>query len=229
MEPPTRTDASYARWATLDSTVKQWIYSTTSFDLLATVMEKSSTVMATWNRIASMFEDNQNSCAVALDQDFISTRLDDFPSVSNYCQRLKHISEQLSNVGAPFSDHRLVLQLVSGLTEPFRGDATLIRQSEPLPPFLKVCSMLILEESGLAKMSGPASQTALHTSASHPRDSDDSSQQRTSNHRSGSGQNRNYQGSFGKPKKKSGSRYTGSSGSSAAPPWRPPPQASWNP
>ncbi|XP_057418307.1 uncharacterized protein LOC130712494 [Lotus japonicus] len=102
--------------------------------------------------------------------------MEDFPNVSAYCQRLKHISDQLRNVGAPVSDHRLVLQLVSGLTEPFRGVATLIRLSEPLPHFLKVRSMLILEESGLAKMSGPASQTALHTSASHPRDSDDSSQ-----------------------------------------------------
>ncbi|XP_057451801.1 uncharacterized protein LOC130743572 [Lotus japonicus] len=242
MEPPTRTDASYARWATLDSTVKQWIYSTISFDLLATVMEKGSTAMATWNRIASMFEDNQNSRAVALDQDFISTRMEDFPNVSAYCQRLKHISDQLRNVGAPVSDHRLVLQLVSGLTEPFRGVATLIRQSEPLPPFLKVRSMLILEESGLARMSGPASQTALHTSASRPPASVDSSQQRPtyrsdqghSNHRYGSGQNRNYQGGSGKPRKKGGSRYPGSSGSSGSsaaspPPWRPPPQASWNP
>ncbi|XP_057435379.1 uncharacterized protein LOC130728065 [Lotus japonicus] len=242
MEPPARNDASYARWATLDSTVKQWIYSTISFDLLATVMEKGSTAMATWNRIASMFEDNQNSRAVALDQDFISTRMEDFPSVSAYCQRLKQISDQLRNVGAPVSDHRLVLQLVSGLTEPFRGVATLIRQSEPLPPFLKVRSMLILEESGLAKMSGHASQTVLHTSASRPQASVDSSQQRPtyrsdqghSNHRYGSGHNRNYQGSSGKPKKKGGSRHHGSSGSSGSsaaspPPWRPPPQASWNP
>ncbi|XP_057418597.1 uncharacterized protein LOC130712800 [Lotus japonicus] len=174
LEPPARTDASYARWATLDSTVKQWIYSTICFDLLATFMEKGSTAMATWNRIASIFEDNQNSHVVALDQDFISTRMDDFPSVSVYCQRLKHISDQLRNVGAPVSDHRLVLQLVSGLTEPFRAVATLIRQSEPLPPFLKVRSMLILKESGLAKMSGSASRTALHTSTSHPRNSDDS-------------------------------------------------------
>ncbi|XP_057434660.1 uncharacterized protein LOC130727522 [Lotus japonicus] len=242
MEPPARTDASYARWATLDFTVKQWIYSTISFDLLATVMEKGSTAMDTWNRIASLFEDNQNSRAVALDQDFISTRMEDFPNVSAYCQRLKHISDQLRNVGAPVSDHRLVLQLVSGLTEPFRGVATLIRQSEPLPPFLKVRSMLILEESGLARMSGPASQTALHTSASRPPASVDSSQQRPtyrsdqghSNHRYGSGQNRNYQGGSGKPRKKGGSRYPGSPGSSGSstaspPPWRPPPLASWNP
>ncbi|XP_057452185.1 uncharacterized protein LOC130744005 [Lotus japonicus] len=137
MEPPARTDPSYTRWATLDSSVKQWIYSTMSFDLLATVMEKGSTAMATWNRIASMFEDNQNSRAVALDQDFISTHMEDFPNVSAYCQRLKHIYDQLRNVGAPVNDHRLVLQLVSSLTEPFRGVATLIRQSEPLPPFLK--------------------------------------------------------------------------------------------
>ncbi|XP_057418306.1 uncharacterized protein LOC130712493 [Lotus japonicus] len=60
----------YALWIELFEThahATQWICSTISFDLLSTVMEKGSTAMATWNYIASMFEDNQNSCAVALD------------------------------------------------------------------------------------------------------------------------------------------------------------------
>ncbi|XP_057432249.1 uncharacterized protein LOC130725005 [Lotus japonicus] len=97
-EPPAPIDATYDQWTTLDSNVKQWIYSTIPFDLLATIMEKDSTAMATWNRLASMFEDNQNSHAFSLDQDFTSTCMDDFPNVSAYCQHLKDLYDQLRNV-----------------------------------------------------------------------------------------------------------------------------------
>ncbi|GAU39791.1 hypothetical protein TSUD_219660 [Trifolium subterraneum] len=147
-EKPAPTDASFEMWTVLDSTVLQWIYSTISFDLLTTIMEKGSTAMTAWNRLAGLFEDNKNSRAVALEQNFSSTRMENFPNVSAYCQCLKQISDQLKNFGAPVSEQRLVLQLVSGLTEPYRGVATLIRQKNPLPLFLEARSMLTLEESG---------------------------------------------------------------------------------
>jgi len=35
--------------------------------------------------------------------------MEDFPNVSAYCQRLKQLSDQLKNVGAPVNSHRLVL------------------------------------------------------------------------------------------------------------------------
>jgi hypothetical protein len=107
-EKPAPTDADFEMWTTLDYVVLHWIYSTISFDLLTTIMEKGSTVMTAWQRLASIFEDNQNSRAVALEQDFLSTRMEDFPNVSAYCQRLKQLSDQLKNVGAPVSSHRLV-------------------------------------------------------------------------------------------------------------------------
>ncbi|MCI27776.1 hypothetical protein A2U01_0048976, partial [Trifolium medium] len=47
-EKPAPTDASFEMWTILDSTVLQWIYSTISFDLLTTIMEKGSTAMAAW-------------------------------------------------------------------------------------------------------------------------------------------------------------------------------------
>ncbi|MCH92468.1 keratin type I cytoskeletal 9-like [Trifolium medium] len=50
--------------------------------------------------------------------DFSSTSMEDFPDVSAYCKRLKQLSNQLKNVGAPVSSHHLVLQLVSGLLAP---------------------------------------------------------------------------------------------------------------
>ncbi|MCI15704.1 keratin type I cytoskeletal 9-like, partial [Trifolium medium] len=156
-EKPAPTDANFEMWTTLDSTVLQWIYSIISFDLLTTILEKGSTAMATWNRLTDIFEDNKNSRVVALEQDFSSTRMEDFHNVSAYCQRLKQLSDQLKNVGAPVSSHRLVLQLVSGLSKSYRGVATLIRQSIPLPSFFQARSMLTLEESGLAKMHSTSS------------------------------------------------------------------------
>ncbi|GAU26412.1 hypothetical protein TSUD_278570 [Trifolium subterraneum] len=93
-EKPAPTDATFEMWTVLDSTVLQWIYSTISFDLLTTIMEKGSTAMAAWTCLAGLFEDNQHSRVVALEQDFSSTRMEDFPNVSAYCQRLKQHSDQ---------------------------------------------------------------------------------------------------------------------------------------
>lgn len=94
-----------------------------------------------------------------LEQDFSNTKMENFPNASAYCQRLKVLSDQLKNVGAPVSNDRLILQMVAGLTEAYAGVGTLLRQSSPLPPFYQARSMLILEESGLAKT--VATDTAL--------------------------------------------------------------------
>ncbi|MCH92648.1 polynucleotidyl transferase [Trifolium medium] len=198
-EKPAFTDADFEMWITLDSTVLQWIYSTISIDLLTSILEKGSTAMAAWNCLTDIFEDNKNSRAVALEQDFSSTRMKDFPNVSAYCQRLKQLYDQLKNVGAPVSSHRLVLQLAR--------------------------SMLTLEESGLAKMHNTGSPTALHTAV--PRDSDDSSQQRSNrrqNNCSGSGRKRNNQARNKGCGQRGGSRHDGPPG-----PQQQPQYPSWSP
>ncbi|XP_048497635.1 uncharacterized protein LOC125496256 [Beta vulgaris subsp. vulgaris] len=150
-QPPPSTDAEKEMWATLDATVLSWIYSTISRDLLNTIIEPDSTAMEAWDRLRDIFQDNEHSRAVALEQEFSTTSMEDFSNVSAYCQRLKSLADQLKNVGAPVSDSRMVLQLVGGLTRPYRGVGTLIRQSNPLPPFYKARSMLTLEEAGMAK------------------------------------------------------------------------------
>ncbi|XP_024963915.1 uncharacterized protein LOC112504210, partial [Cynara cardunculus var. scolymus] len=53
-------------------------------------------------------------------------------------------SRTLANVGSPVSNQLLVLQLLSGLSEAYDGVATIIYQSDPLPPFYKARSMLTL-------------------------------------------------------------------------------------
>ncbi|KAE9607939.1 hypothetical protein Lalb_Chr09g0335481 [Lupinus albus] len=117
--------------------------------------------MEMWARLRDIFQDYQHPRVVTLEQDFSTTRMEDFPNASAYCQRLKMLSDQLKNVGAPVSNQRLVLQLVSGLTDAYKGVATLIRQSNPLPPFYQARSMLTLEEAGLIKMAATRSNTAM--------------------------------------------------------------------
>ncbi|XP_057444169.1 uncharacterized protein LOC130736350 [Lotus japonicus] len=172
--PPLVTDPTYEQWATLDATVLQWIFSTISVDLMTTIMELDSTALSAWTRLADRFHDNQNARAVTLEQEFSVVRMEAFPTVATYCQRLKTLSDQLRDVGAPVNNHRLVLQLISGLTDAYKGVATLIRQSNPLPSFHQARSMLTLEEAGMAKMKPVEPPTAYV--ATQPRPSDASSQ-----------------------------------------------------
>ncbi|XP_057428228.1 uncharacterized protein LOC130721450 [Lotus japonicus] len=236
IEPPTgkapsppATDDEKDLWNTLDKKVLQWIYSTISYDLLTTILVPGSTAMGAWNDLRDIFQDNQNARAVTLEQEFSTTRMDSFPNVSAYCQRLKTLSNQLKNVGSPVNNHRLVLQLISGLSDAYRGVATLIRQSNPLPTFNQARSMLTLEESGMAKMVNHTSHAAMHTS--QPSHSDDSSQQnnRRSNNRS---RFSGGQGRSGGRGNRGGSRPTGSPSAPNAPPpwassWQPQPYPAW--
>ncbi|XP_021743852.1 uncharacterized protein LOC110709900 [Chenopodium quinoa] len=83
------TDEEKELWATLDATVISWIYSTISRDLLQTIIEPDAAAMEAWDRLRDIFQDNQHSRVVALEQEFSSTAMEDFPNASAYCQRLK--------------------------------------------------------------------------------------------------------------------------------------------
>ncbi|KAL9237217.1 hypothetical protein vseg_011796 [Gypsophila vaccaria] len=160
---PTKDDG----WDRLDAIVKQWIYSTISIDLLHTILESGATAQQTWDRLKDIFNDNQNSRAVTLEQQFSAIHMDNYPSVSAYCQALKMVADQLSNVGSPVPETRLVLQLVTHLSEGYDSVATIIQQSDPLPSFYKARSMLTMEESRRAKLHSRVADTALVAAASN--------------------------------------------------------------
>ncbi|KAH9627033.1 hypothetical protein KSS87_023721 [Heliosperma pusillum] len=193
-----------ATWTRLDAIVKQWIYSTLSIDLLHTILEPGSTAQAAWQRLKDIFNDNQYSRAVMLEQQFTNTHMDNYPNVSSYCQALKMLADQLSNVGSPVSETRLVLQLVTHVSEGFKAIATIIQQQDPLPSFYKARSMLALEESNHRVQQVPAnSDTALLASQSS-KDSGSKSQQNSSkdggnsNNSKGKGGRHNNRGSRGR-------------------------------
>ncbi|XP_010678550.1 uncharacterized protein LOC104894082 [Beta vulgaris subsp. vulgaris] len=147
--PPTETPdiKDKALWERIDVVVLQWIYGTIFEDLMLIILEPDSTAQQAWERLRDIFQDNKHSRAVYPEQQFSSTQLENFKIVFAYCQKLKMISDQLAGVGSPMSNQRLVLQLVAGLTDAYDNVASIIQQSDPLPPFYKARSMLTLEES----------------------------------------------------------------------------------
>ncbi|KAK7244071.1 hypothetical protein RIF29_38889 [Crotalaria pallida] len=92
-----------------------------------------------------------------------------------FMKELKMLADQLSNVGAPISNQRLVLQLIAGLNENYDGVATFIQQIDPLPPFYEARSRLILEESRKAKQAASAANNAGTTLLTTNHSSDDAS------------------------------------------------------
>ncbi|XP_074289537.1 uncharacterized protein LOC141614693 [Silene latifolia] len=59
-KPPSTADEQEL-WDTLDATVLQWIYSTVTTELLETIIEAESTAKEAWDRLANIFQDNENS------------------------------------------------------------------------------------------------------------------------------------------------------------------------
>ncbi|XP_074293032.1 uncharacterized protein LOC141619924 [Silene latifolia] len=156
-----------AGWDRLDAIVKQWIYSTIFIDLLHTILEPGATAQQTWDRLKDIFNDNQNSRTVTLEQQFSNIHMDNYSNVSAYCQALKMIADQLSNVGSPVPETRLVLQIVTHLSEGYDSVATIIQQSDPLPSFYKARSMLTMEEARKAKSAATPSDNALVATSSN--------------------------------------------------------------
>ncbi|XP_071726914.1 uncharacterized protein [Rutidosis leptorrhynchoides] len=124
-------------------------------------------------RLRDIFTDNRHSRALALEHQFTNIKQENFSSISAYCQEIKSIADQISNVSDKVTDKRMVLQLVAGLTEAFYTIGSRIAHTEPLPKFYEARSMLILEESRKSRQSNntPATtETALSVTTKDTRD-----------------------------------------------------------
>ncbi|KAJ9536153.1 hypothetical protein OSB04_un000671 [Centaurea solstitialis] len=129
--PPAKTDAEYETWAEIDAIVLQWIYGTLSDDLLVRVLDTDTTARKAWIKIRDIFLNNKGSRAAALEHEFINLTLAACSSMDEYCQKLKDIAEQLTDVDNPVSEKRLILQLVRGLPAEYDTVASFINQSSP--------------------------------------------------------------------------------------------------
>ncbi|XP_074299935.1 uncharacterized protein LOC141631120 [Silene latifolia] len=183
------------QWTRLDAIVKQWIFTTISQDLLLTILQPGAMAKILWDRIHDIFRDNKHTRAVSLEHQFSMTKIENFATASAYCQALKTLADQLANFGSPVTNDRLVLQLVAGLNDGYKGVATIIQHSDPLPLFYKARSMLILEET--SNNPPPASDTAL-VALNQP----DSPSPKDSSRQSNNNRNKNNRGNGKKGKNK---------------------------
>ena len=84
-----------------------------------------------------------------LENQFTSTIVEDFLNTLAYCNRLKHIADQMANVDALVNNTRLVIRMITSLSSGYHHFVTHIQQHEPLPSFEIVRSKLALEETTL--------------------------------------------------------------------------------
>ncbi|XP_021770425.1 uncharacterized protein LOC110734565 [Chenopodium quinoa] len=134
-------DVEDGLWDRLDVVVLQWIYGTIHTDLLYRILDEKATSMVAWGKLRDLFQDNEGTRVVHLENQFGMIKLENCSSLADNCQRLKAISDQLTALGHPISEERLVLQLAGKLTSDYAMVATLIQQASPLPSF-SVQSML---------------------------------------------------------------------------------------
>ncbi|KAL9237815.1 hypothetical protein vseg_012319 [Gypsophila vaccaria] len=150
---PAKTDPEYETWTELDAILLQWIYSTVSDELLPRVMSDPSTALEAWNRVKAIFLNNKGARAASLDNEFVNLKLEAMTSFDNYCQKLRELSGQLKDVGAPVTEQRLVLQLVRGLPREYDTVAAYINQTSP--DFETARSMIELEQHRTKTIEGP--------------------------------------------------------------------------
>ncbi|XP_056688627.1 uncharacterized protein [Spinacia oleracea] len=165
-----KTEAEIAEWNRLDAAVLQWIYGTISHDLLSTIIVPDTTAMKAWKSLRLIFQDNEISRAVYLEQQFNAVKLDNFPNMDSYCLELKTLADQLAGVGAPVSNNRLVLRLIAGLNANYDGMAINLSRAKPLPSFTEARSSLCMEEKRKAHQAGDGATvdaTALLTTNHH--------------------------------------------------------------
>ncbi|XP_035834391.1 uncharacterized protein LOC118482863 [Helianthus annuus] len=139
-KPPPKEDPTYDQWMKIDAIVLQWIYGTLSKDYLLRVLEAESTALEAWDRVKAIFLNNKGPRCAALQQKFINLKLSAMPSLEAYCQTLRDLAAQLTDVGNPINEQTLVLQLVRGLPMEFDTIGSIINQS--LPTWEEACNML---------------------------------------------------------------------------------------
>ncbi|XP_076932177.1 uncharacterized protein LOC143597593 [Bidens hawaiensis] len=155
VQPQTEED-----WNRIDAIVLQWIYGTISIDLIQTIMKKNTTAYDAWTALENLFQDNKSARALHLQLKPNNTRLESFEDMASYCQEVKILANQLSNVDVPLSQTQLVLQVLGGFTDQYRTIATVIRSTNPLPDFNGTRSQLCQEETEIAARALHATQTA---------------------------------------------------------------------
>ncbi|KAJ9546350.1 hypothetical protein OSB04_018893 [Centaurea solstitialis] len=138
-------------WKKVDSIVKLWIYGSISQNLLQMVLKNGSTALQVWNNLEKLFRDNKDAKTMQLDSELRNLVMGDL-SVHAYFAKIKGIADLLANLDpdSAVPDKHLVNYAINGLSSKFESVANIIRYRSPLPSFLEVRSMILMEEQRLS-------------------------------------------------------------------------------
>ena len=89
-------------WEYIDAHVITWLYGSISRNLLLSIIFKADTAQKVWDALQDLFQDNKNTRALYLEDQFTHVKLSQFAYVNAYCLYLKSLVDQLDNVGAPY-------------------------------------------------------------------------------------------------------------------------------
>lgn len=152
-----------AEWTQVDTCIVSWLYTTLSPDLSA-VIQPADDAYTAWTAITDQFLDNVVQRTVQARQAFHALSQEDM-TITEYCGKIKVLSDTLRDVGAPVSDPDLVVSLLSDLNDKFGNCITNISAARPGMTFRQGRSFLLQEESWMNNRAKKVATTTLLSAA----------------------------------------------------------------
>nr|KAJ0189682.1 hypothetical protein LSAT_V11C800413910 [Lactuca sativa] len=107
-------------WASIDSKVKSWFYSTCDPSVLQVITIDSCTTKDMWDNLHEYFLNNKMPWMLQLQEQFRNTKKG-ASSIHEYCHTLKHLADTLHDVDSDISELELVMQILRGLPPPTKA------------------------------------------------------------------------------------------------------------
>ncbi|XP_048619961.1 uncharacterized protein LOC111199915 [Brassica napus] len=152
-----------AAWFKRDGLVKLWLYGTLQPKLFRSSFKTGGTARDIWIRVENQFRNNKEARAIQLDNELRTTEIGDM-TIQAYCQKLRSLSDLLTNVDAPVTDITLVMYLLNGLNDKFDNIINVIKHREPFPSFESAKNMLEMEEKHVNKIWKPTASSSSTSS-----------------------------------------------------------------
>ncbi|GJR77555.1 hybrid signal transduction histidine kinase M [Tanacetum coccineum] len=146
------TNQTNDEWGKLDSLVKLWIFGTISRPILQRVLKKNMSAHDVWTMLKDVFHDNKSAKAMQLDNDLCNIKLKNL-TITEYFHKINRLADLLANIDAPMDKKNLVVYAINGLGDKYEQVEGIIHHRETPPTFAQTQSMLLLEESHLARKS----------------------------------------------------------------------------
>jgi hypothetical protein len=156
-----------AAWCTSDYTSLNILHAAIDEDVADMVLSANHTARQLWLAARELFTTNKASKAIYLENDFRQF-VQGASSVTEYCRRFKQLADALADNDSGISDRTLFLNTLRGMSPRFSAAATVISMTEPLPSFLRVRGMLLMEEMQQANSATNTTFTVMVAQARPP-------------------------------------------------------------